>query len=244
MATLDLAPRRQPPAAEYPPTVPALLAFVAGFVDVTTFLAFNGLFVAQATGSLVVAGSAFETGEAAFVKVAAIPVFFIAGIATTIVVRAFGEDRTQALAATLVGEAAIIGAMVLAALLVPHDVVLGPLCGLTAMGVQSAMARLLIAGYGSTNVMTSNLTQLSIDIETALSGYVRGRPDPQALSGAERVGLVVITFTLGVVVGSVAYSVLGMAGLMLMVATLIGLAAWIVAEARRLNRAGKGSQNE
>lgn len=244
MATLDMRPRQQRAATNYPPAVPALLAFVAGFVDVTTFLAFNGLFVAQATGSLVVAGSAFETGGAAFVKVAAIPAFFLAGIATTIVVRAFSKDRTQALAVTLVGEAAIIGAMVLAALLLPHDMVLAPLFGLAAMGVQSATVRLLIDGYGSTNVMTSNLTQLSIDIETALSSYVRGRPDTQALSGAERIGLVAVTFTLGAVVGSIAYNVLGMAGLVMIVATLFGIAAWIIAEARRLNRARKGSQND
>jgi len=243
MATLDLEPRRQPAATDYPPGVPGLLAFVAGFVDVTTFLAFNGLFVAQATGSLVVAGSAFETGEATFVKVAAIPMFFLAGIATTLVVRAFGEEREQAFALTLLGEAGIVGAMVLSAILLPHGAALGPLFGLAAMGVQSALARLLVAGYGSTNVMTSNITQLSIDIETALAGYMTGRPDREALGGAERVGLVVVTFTLGVVVGSIAYNVLGMAGLMLMVATLVAMATWIIAERKRLKRAAKGGHN-
>jgi len=243
MATPDLSPRRQPPATDYPPGVPALLAFVAGFVDVTTFLAFNGLFVAQATGSLVVAGSALETGEASLVKVAAIPVFFLAGIATTFVVRALDDDRANALAVTLLGEAGLIGAMVLSALLLPHDVALGPLFGLAAMGVQSALARLLLAGYGSTNVMTSNITQLSIDIETAFAGYVTGRPDREALSGAERLGLVIVTFTLGALVGGIAHNVLGMAGLTLMVATLVAMATWVVAEASRLKRAGKGGHN-
>jgi uncharacterized membrane protein YoaK (UPF0700 family) len=243
MATLDLAPRRQPAVTDYPPAVPALLAFVAGYVDVTTFLAFNGLFVAQATGSLVVAGSAFDTGEAAFVKVAAIPMFFLAGIATTMVVRAFGDEKAHAFAATLLIEAGIIGAMVAMAVLLPHDQVLAPLFGLAAMGVQSALARLLLAGYGSTNVMTTNLTQLSIDIETALAGYVTGRSDRDALGAAERVGLVLVTFTLGVVVGGIAFNVLGMVGLMLMVATLVAMATWAVAESRRLKRAGKGGHN-
>jgi uncharacterized membrane protein YoaK (UPF0700 family) len=243
MATLDLMPHTQPAATTYPPAVPGLLAFVAGYVDVTTFLAFNGLFVAQVTGSLVVAGSAFDTGEAAFLKVAAIPVFLVAGMATTMVVRAFGEHKALAFAATLVAEAAIIAAMVILSIVLPHDVVMAPLAGLAAMGVQSAMARLLLSGYGSTNVMTSNLTQLSIDIEGALAGYVRGRPDPQALSGAERIGLVLATFTLGVAIGSIAFKVLGMAGLVLMSATLVAMAAWIAAEAKRLNRARKGGHN-
>lgn len=233
----------KPPALDYPPAVPALLAFVAGYVDVTTFLAFNGLFVAQATGSLVVAGAAVETGGAAFVKVAAIPVFFIAGIATTLVVRSFGEEKARAFAITLMGEAGIIGGMVLAALLLPRDVTLGPLFGLAAMGVQSALARLLLSGYGSTNVMTSNITQFSIDVETALAGYVHGRPAREALTGVERIGLILLSFTLGIVLGGIGYHIAGMGGLVLMVATLVAMAAWVVADSGRLHPPGKGEQN-
>jgi len=228
---------------EYQPAVPALLAFVAGYVDVTTFLAFSGLFVAQATGSLVVAGAALETGGAAFVKVAAIPVFLIAGVGTTALVRGFGAARARAFAVTLFAEAGIIGGMALSALLVPHDALLGPLLGLAAMGVQSALARLLLASYGSTNVMTSNLTQFSIDIETAVAGYLRGQPDRAALRGVERLGLTLMSFALGVVLGGAGYRVAGMSGLVLMVATLAAMARWVLADAQRLNRAWKAGHN-
>ena len=234
--------RQSPLAPDYPAAVPGLMAFVAGYVDVTTFLAFNGLFVAQATGSLVVAGAALETGPITFVKVAAIPVFFLAGIATTTLVRGFGPDKSRALAAALLGEALIIGGMVLAALL-SRDITPAPLLGLAAMGVQSALARLLLTGYGSTNVMTSNITQFSIDLETAIAGYFRGTPAPEAWRSAERVGAILGSFALGVIAGGIGYRILGMNGLLLMVSTLCALAAWIAADGRRLNRLGKGGQN-
>ena len=44
-------------AAPIPRTVPSALSFVAGYVDGCTFLALFGLFVAQATGSFVIAGA-------------------------------------------------------------------------------------------------------------------------------------------------------------------------------------------
>lgn len=232
-----------PLPVDFPPAVPALLAFVAGYVDVTTFLAFNGLFVAQATGSLVVAGAAIETGDAAFVKVAAIPVFLLAGIATTAAIRSFGADKASAFAMTLLGEGVIIGGLIVTSLLFPGDTTFGPLCGLAAMGVQSATARLLLSSYGSTNVMTSNITQLSIDLEDTIAAYIDGRRAPAALSGVERLGLVILAFLLGVVIGGVGYHVAGMAGLALMIATLVALAVWALSGGGRLNPPPKGEQN-
>ena len=81
-----------------PPAVPAFLGFVAGYVDSCTFLAFNGLFVAQLTGSFVVAGSELVANNEGFlIKVLAIPVFFAAGVLTTVIVRAFGAADRRAL---------------------------------------------------------------------------------------------------------------------------------------------------
>lgn len=232
------------PAGAFPPAVPGLLAFVAGYVDVTTFLAFSGLFVAQATGSLVVAGAAIDTGGAAFVKVAAIPVFFLAGIATTAVIRAFRAEKANALAISLLAEAMLIAGLMLTAIVVPSDGTVAPLLGLAAMGIQSTTARLLLTGYGSTNVMTSNLTQFSIDLEDTIAGYVRGTPARAALTSLERLGLVILAFLAGVIVGALGYKVTGMAGLALMVATLMGLAVWAVSTANPLNRHGEGRQND
>lgn len=205
-----------------------LLAFVAGYVDATTFLAFGGLFVAQATGSLVVAGSAFEAGSFDALKVAAIPAFVLAGIVTAAVVRGFGRDREHALAAALLMEAALVAGLAASALLVPHDALLPGLFGLGAMGVQSALARLLLTG-GSTNVMTTNLTQFSIDLEGALAGIARQQADRAALASLRRVTVLILGFVGGVAIGSLGFHIAGSAGVVLMVAVLaaVSLFAWV-----------------
>lgn len=205
-----------------------LLAFVAGYVDATSFFAFGGMFVAQATGSLVVAGSAFETGGFDVLKVAAIPAFILAGVVTTAVIRSFGKDTEHALAAALFAEAALVAGLAASPLLFPHDALLPGLFGLGAMGVQSALVRLLLSG-GSTNVMTTNLTQLSIDLEGALAGLARQQTDRAALASLRRVALLILGFIGGVAVGSLGFHIAGSAGVVLMVAVLaaLSLGAWV-----------------
>ena len=62
-----------------PRWVPALLSFVAGYVDSYTFLALFGLFVAQVTGSFVTAGAQFVVHDIGIAgKVIAILAFLVA----------------------------------------------------------------------------------------------------------------------------------------------------------------------
>jgi uncharacterized membrane protein YoaK (UPF0700 family) len=78
-----------------PTAVPALLSFVAGYIDSCMFLALFGLFVAQVTGSFVLTGVQFATHDpGTTVKVVGILAFFFAGVATTVMVRS-GERRGQ-----------------------------------------------------------------------------------------------------------------------------------------------------
>ena len=68
-------------------TVPVVLGFVGGYVDGCTFVALFGLFVAQVTGSFVIAGAAVVMHEhGALLKVLAIPVFLVGAVVTTAVV--------------------------------------------------------------------------------------------------------------------------------------------------------------
>src|SRR5262249_61100883 len=90
-----------------PAAVPALLSFVAGYVDSCTFLALFGLYVAQLTGSFVLVGTETVVHDAGFaIKLLAIPMFGLAGALTTVIVRR--SRGRAALPATLALEAALL----------------------------------------------------------------------------------------------------------------------------------------
>ena len=152
-----------------PRPVPALLSFIAGYVDSCTFLALFGLYVAQLTGSFVLVGTETVVHDSgAAIKLLAIPVFGLAGAVTTVLVRR--SRGRAALPATLALEAALlIGLFVSWRVGAPLTgrgdpaVLLASLCGLSAMGVQSALVRLLVKGCPSTNVMTTNTTLFAVD---------------------------------------------------------------------------------
>jgi uncharacterized membrane protein YoaK (UPF0700 family) len=64
-----------------------LLGFVPGYVDSCMFLALFGLFVAQVTGSFVIAGTRLLLLKpGVLLRLADIFAFFLAGVATTLVV--------------------------------------------------------------------------------------------------------------------------------------------------------------
>jgi uncharacterized membrane protein YoaK (UPF0700 family) len=220
--------------------VPTLLGFVAGYVDSCTFLAFNGLFVAQLTGSFVTAGSEFVVSNDGFlIKVLAIPAFFAAGMLTTAIVRAFGVGDRRALVTTLALEASLLVGLVgvgVSAASTPATSV-AALFGLSAMGVQSALTRLLLREYGSTNVMTSNTTQLSIDLTEVVLAWLRGRhktptaigagSDASARDRLTRLAPIMLGFLTGTIAGGLAYVSTGLICLLLAVASVAALAIWV-----------------
>jgi uncharacterized membrane protein YoaK (UPF0700 family) len=230
-----------PAAKPVPRIVPALLAFTAGFVDACTFLALFGLFVAQVTGSFVVVGAEFVTHDAGvLIKVLAIPVFFGAGLATTIFAELLRRHGRAALAWTLAVECALLTAFLALGLSVPfrHDpnapaTIAAALLGLSAMGVQSAAVRLLMPGVASTNVMTTNTTLFAIDAGELLLGWYGRRNSAEAAAqfsaARERLAILVpigIGFLSGSVAGAYGYVWFGLWCLTLILAALIGLIVW------------------
>lgn len=186
--------------------LPGVLAFSAGFVDAALFLAFAGFFVAQATGSFVVWGTALTTWpSAAAIKVAAIPVFFVSALLTTFLIRALGTLTTRAMVATLSVEGAIL-VMVMACGLNPvaqgSSATLGKLLGLAAMGVQAAFASVLLKGYGSTNVMTTNTITFACEFADSV---LNREASPKLLS----TGIVLGSFLSGTVVGGMTFAYSG-----------------------------------
>ena len=230
-----------------PRVVPALLSFIAGYVDSCTFLALFGLYVAQLTGSFVLVGTETVVHDAgAAIKLFAIPTFGLAGAATTVLVR---RSRARAaLPATLALEAALLVGLLVswrvgAPLTGRGDpaVIAASLCGLSAMGVQSALVRLLIKSCPSTNVMTTNTTLFCVEAaDLVLAWRARRRAPGDAAAAAayaqvrERFALrwpIVLGFVAGTAGGALAYARLDLWCLLLVIAVVSALALW--ARARR-----------
>lgn len=233
------ASRPQPVPAALPP----LLSFAAGFIDSFTVLALFGMFVAQVTGSFVLAAAAFVTKEqGAVTKVLAIPVFLLAAVVTT-VLAVMVERRGRAPLAWALGLECLVLTGFLVVVLVgapladPNAVavVIASLLGLFAMGMQSATVRLLMKSVASTNVMTTNTTQIAIDAtELVLAWQAHRRAPAHAAAAAYAAarlrvaGLfpIMLGFLLGTATGTIAYVGIGTWGLLLPVAIMYGVFAW------------------
>ena len=106
--------------------------------------------------------------------------------------------------------------------------------GLSAMGVQSALVRLLMPGVASTNVMTTNTTLFAIDTGELLLGW-HGKRGGDAASAAqfsaarERLATLIplgLGFLFGTAAGAIGYVWLGLWCLTLILALLLALMVW------------------
>lgn len=228
-------------SAPIPRIVPALLSFAAGFVDACTFLALFGLYVAQVTGSFVVVGAELAAHDEGFlIKVLAIPVFFTAGVLTTILAEMLRRRGRSALVWTLALECVLLVAFLVLGLMFPIQrdptaplTLAAAMLGLSAMGVQSASVRLLMPGVASTNVMTTNTTLFAIDTGELLLGWYGRRTDPAAAAqfADARARLTVLVplglgFLFGTGAGAVGYMWFGLWCLIAIVSVLLGLIVW------------------
>ena len=222
--------------------MPVLLSFVAGYVDSCTFLALFGLFVAQVTGSFVLAGTRPVTHDRELVKLLAIPAFFLAGVAATLMVRGAAARGRDALPVILVIEAGLLAGLLACWLGAPLGdpdglaVLVASLCGLSAMGLQSAVVRLVTKDCPSTNVMTTNTTQLAIDVADFTLAWRARRQAPtdagatgaytQARTRLGALGSIVLGFLAGTIVGAVAYERLDLWSILVAIAIVLALAGW------------------
>ena len=226
--------------------IPVILSVVAGYVDSCTYLGLFGVFVAQLTGSLVIAGTAFvRSGAGALAKILAIPSFFFAGMAVTVLVHSIKGRPRAALAWSLAAECILLLGLLASCLvgmpfrnLATPSAIVALLFGMAAMGAQSAMARLLMRGVASTNVMTTNTTLLAINVTEMLLGWIeRNKADPLGTSKAgyakarsEIAALLPIWlgFLAGIALGAIAYVTLGLPCILLAILPIAGLALWYI----------------
>jgi len=227
-----------------PRTVPALLSFVAGYIDSYTFLALFGLFVANVTGSFITAGAelvSHDTGIAG--KLIAILAFLVAAALTAGLITLARDQRLAALPWMLAFETALLAVFTLMILTGPpvrgagdwHGIVAG-LFAAMAMGTQSVVVRLLMRGTPQTNVMTGNTTQLGIEATELFLAWRRHSRDPSNLDN-ERVFIAVRSrlaivlavatgFLLGAACGAITFATAGLPGAPLAVAIVAALTLW------------------
>jgi uncharacterized membrane protein YoaK (UPF0700 family) len=246
------------PSIVVPSPAPVLLSFVAGFVDSCTYLALFGTFVAQLTGSFVLIGMQFVRAEpGALARGFAIPCFFLAAVGVTVLVHCLRERPRVALACSLGAEffllVAFLGACVAG---MPFrnanqpGAIAALLLGITAMGAQSALVRLLMRGVASTNVMTTNTTALAITATQSLLGWVVSRKaetnrDPRYMRAREELGQVlpiILAFLAGTACGAFAYVNLGLLCLFIVIVPVGALALCAASELRNLRLTGTCSR--
>ena len=237
-----------------PRLVPMLLSFVAGYVDIYTFLALFGLFVAQVTGSFVTAGAELVTHDLGVVgKMIAVIAFIFAATLTAGLLTSAHERGRAVLPWMLTFETALLA--IFTVLLLADAPIKGPadwhgitagLFGAMGMGAQSVIVRLHMRGIPQTNVMTGNMTQIGIETAALLFAwrrYAGNRGDrASALEfAAVRARLMVVLsiaigFLLGTAVGAVCYARAGLAGAPLAVVIVGALTLWAVWRERARQR--------
>jgi uncharacterized membrane protein YoaK (UPF0700 family) len=155
----------------------------AGAADVIGFLALGGLFTAHITGNLVVLAAHYVIGRFSQLgPLLSVPVF-VAVLGT--VTLAFGSLdkplRSRRRGLLLLQVILLSGFLELGATFGPFAdaddamAVLAGMLGVAAMATQNALVKPALPGSPSTAVLTTNITQLTIDLATLIRG--RGQPD-------------------------------------------------------------------
>jgi uncharacterized membrane protein YoaK (UPF0700 family) len=238
MKQISFAPRA------VPHFLPPVLSFVAGYIDVITFVALFGLYVAQATGSFVVAGTQIveHEGASVLIKILAIPVFLLGAIVTVLFCYWLARRGRSRLGWTLLFETLLLAAFYVCALKSPMKDPNGPftlaasIFALAAMGVQSAMVRLLLRDVASTNVMTTNTSLLGIDAAEFLIAWNERRKSPrnsEAIANYRKARTsfyallqIMLGFLAGAALGATVYHEAALHALIGPIGIIAALAAW------------------
>jgi uncharacterized membrane protein YoaK (UPF0700 family) len=152
------------------------LSFIAGMVDVTSFVLLHGLFAAHITGNLVVLAADVATHRAVEVaSVVAVLVFVAVTVALTAVVDTSSREPYRWARAFLVLQFGLLAAVAVAAAVLsagdhrgPSARLLVAVLAVGAMAVQNALLHLTFKSAPSTAVMTGN----TVTSAAALVGLV------------------------------------------------------------------------
>ena len=228
-----------------PRLAPALLSFVAGYVDIYTFLGLFGLFVAQVTGSFVTAGAELVTHDESIAgKVLAVIAFVVATMISAALIRFAHRRGWEALQIMLWLETTLLAIFCLVILAGPpvtsvtdrSGIVAGVFAAM-AMGMQAVIVRLLMRGVPQTNVMTGNMTQIGIETTDLVSAWLKCLREPgdhehrrelaAVRSRLFTVLAIAVGFLTGAACGALSYAKAGLAGAPVAVVIVAALALWM-----------------
>jgi uncharacterized membrane protein YoaK (UPF0700 family) len=227
--------------------LPFVLAFVAGSVDVISFLGLDGLFTAHITGNLVVlAAHILARGEATLALVISVPLFVIMLAATRVLAAGLDRSGIPSLSVLLFVQFALLcaflgiciaGSGVSAS---APSMILAGMLGVSAMAVQNALVRISLVGAPSTAVLTTNITLLTTDIGEIILGQDPGLI-AKARQRARRTWPAVAGFLFGCALGAWCEAAIGLRALVLPASfALVALALGTTSKLATGNTSNKG----
>jgi uncharacterized membrane protein YoaK (UPF0700 family) len=188
-----------------------VLSVIAGAVDAIGFLALGGLFTAHITGNIVVLAAHYVTGGFSEVgPLLAVPVFIIVlGLVTVASGTIEGTGRSSRRALLVLQAALLAGCLGLVVGLGPFPnpdsptAVLVGMLAVASMATQNALVKLALPGAPSTAVMTTNTTQLTIDLATLLRSPEKREDRARARRRAGVTFPSIVGFVVGCAAGAV-----------------------------------------
>jgi uncharacterized membrane protein YoaK (UPF0700 family) len=204
-------PRAQPASLIAMLALPVVLSTAAGAIDVIGFLSLGGLFTAHITGNVVVLAAHYVTGRFGQVgPLLAVPVFVLVLGAVVLVFgrsQNIGSSRRALLTLHAALIAGCLGAGIAFGPFRDADggmAVLTGMLAVSAMATQNALVKFALVGAPSTAVMTTNTTQLVIDLVAVL----RKQRSPDELARARKRARVTFACILGFMAGCVVGAIL------------------------------------
>jgi len=183
----------------------ALLSFVAGYADTTTFICANRLFSAHVTGNFVVFVYSVVTDAhlSVWMNLFSFPCFVAAVAASSWIVNSSKSPgnvlRIEALLLLVSGMIAVI--LNLANMETNFAIFLLAMLIVFAMGLQNGFGKLYpYTTYSATTIMTGNVTQITLDFMRHIK---RPNRTVELRKGLRRQGLVIGFFFTGCLIGGI-----------------------------------------
>lgn len=188
--------------------LPTVLSTTAGAVDVIGFLALGGLFTSHITGNVVIVAAHYVTGGFSQIgPLLAVPVFMavmgLVTLASAAIARAGSSPLRPLLSLQTAFLSGFLGLGVGFGRFPDADssiAVLAGMLGVAAMATQNVLVKLALKGAPSTAVMTTNITQLTVDLAT----LARSRGNADELAKARSRARVIFPSIIGFVAGCAA----------------------------------------